>query len=47
MGLANTYFLIERTLGIQTEHVFRFLTLEDKTDMPTYVVQVKNGVDEH
>ena len=47
VGLANTYFLIERTLDIQTEHVFPFLTLEDKKDMPTYVVQVINGVDEH
>ena len=32
---------------IQIEHVFPFVTLEDKKDMPTYVVQVKNDVDEH
>ena len=33
MCLANSYFLIERTLDIQTEHVFPFLILEDKKDM--------------
>ena len=46
-GLANTYFLLERALVIQTEHVSPFLTLDDKKDMPTYVVQVEICVNEH